>query len=686
MPPLKIMATTVGAALLVWGLLFAYASSPAWAADITVNSLADDADGADGECTLREAITAANTDTTSGTATGECAAGSGADVINIGVSGTVNLSGVLPDLSSNIEIKGPGADQFTVRRDSGGDYRIFTVSNTAAVVTISGITISNGNIPGDQGVGGGIRKNQGDLTVANTTISGNTAAIGGGIYSFQGDLTVTNSTISGNAATLTGGNLGGGIFSDTSIHGVTTITNSTISGNTAGRWGGGVYNSGGLTVIDFSTITNNTAQVLGAGGGVAGNGNGAARIEVLSTIISANQGTDVEFVFFFTNNPFVSKGYNLIGGGNGTGAFNQTGDQVGVTDPKLDPLGSYGGPTQTHRLQSDSPAIDAGPPTDGDPTACPPPDTDQRGVSRPQGSACDIGAFELESTSTNSPPTAVDDSATTNEDNSVTINVLANDADPDGDALTVGSVTQPTNGSAVLNSDNTVTYTPKRDFNGIDTFTYTISDAEGETTTATVTVTVNAVNDAPTIEVVGGPDSTCLSDTSARTTLKITDVDNDPSSLTLSADSSNPALVPNSNVTFAGSGDTRTATFTTISNRASSTVTIMVSDGQASATTTVNVRAGGSGTDNLIGTNEADILLAQSGNDTLSGLEGSDVLCGASGNDNLTGGEGADHLGGGSGNDTLTGGLGADHFGGDSGTDTATDFNLGEGDTRSSIE
>jgi CSLREA domain-containing protein len=61
MPPLKILATTVVAALLVCGLLFAYASSPAWAAIITVNSLADTAAN-DAKCTLREAITAANTD------------------------------------------------------------------------------------------------------------------------------------------------------------------------------------------------------------------------------------------------------------------------------------------------------------------------------------------------------------------------------------------------------------------------------------------------------------------------------------------------------------------------------------------------------------------------------------------------------------------------------------------------
>jgi CSLREA domain-containing protein len=105
--PLKILAS-VGAALLVWGLLFAYASSPAQAATITVNSLADDADPNDGECTLREAITAANTDTASGAADAECAAGSGDDVIHFALPGTtpwtVNLTGELPELTTNIEL------------------------------------------------------------------------------------------------------------------------------------------------------------------------------------------------------------------------------------------------------------------------------------------------------------------------------------------------------------------------------------------------------------------------------------------------------------------------------------------------------------------------------------------------------------------------------------------------------
>src|SRR5687768_3392950 len=106
---LKIVVAA-GAAFLVWGLVLAYASSPAWASTITVDSLADDADPNDGECTLREAIISANTDTRSGTAAGECAAGSGGDLIDIGVSsGTVNLTGALPNLASNIAIEGPGA-------------------------------------------------------------------------------------------------------------------------------------------------------------------------------------------------------------------------------------------------------------------------------------------------------------------------------------------------------------------------------------------------------------------------------------------------------------------------------------------------------------------------------------------------------------------------------------------------
>ncbi len=100
----------------------------------------------------------------------------------------------------------------------------------------------------------------------------------------------------------------------------------------------------------------------------------------------------------------------------------------------------------------------------------------------------------------NTPPLATDDSATTSEDTSVTINVLANDSDIDGDALQVTSVSDPPHGSAAINADNTVTYTPDTNYNGTDSFTYIISDGKGGTDIATVTITVNPV-EASTMHV-----------------------------------------------------------------------------------------------------------------------------------------------------------------------------------------
>src|SRR5215813_13604272 len=99
------------------------------ASTITVNSLSDVANGTDGVCTLREAITSANNNTASGAAAGECPAGSGSvsDTISFSVTGTINLTAALPNITSNLSINGPGSGQLTLRRDTGGDYRIFNV-------------------------------------------------------------------------------------------------------------------------------------------------------------------------------------------------------------------------------------------------------------------------------------------------------------------------------------------------------------------------------------------------------------------------------------------------------------------------------------------------------------------------------------------------------------------------------
>src|SRR5882762_9864130 len=97
------------------------------ASTITVNSTADVANSGDGLCTLREAITAANNNTASGVTAGECLAGSsnGSDTISFSVSGTINLTGALPNITSSMSVNGPGSGQLTIQRNIGGDYRIF---------------------------------------------------------------------------------------------------------------------------------------------------------------------------------------------------------------------------------------------------------------------------------------------------------------------------------------------------------------------------------------------------------------------------------------------------------------------------------------------------------------------------------------------------------------------------------
>ena len=96
----------------------------------------------------------------------------------------------------------------------------------------------------------------------------------------------------------------------------------------------------------------------------------------------------------------------------------------------------------------------------------------------------------------NKAPVAGDDTATTAEDQSTTIDVLANDSDPDGDPIKVGSVSDPPHGKAVINANGTIKYTPDANFSGTDTFTYTVTDTD-KSDTGSVTVRVSAVNDPP---------------------------------------------------------------------------------------------------------------------------------------------------------------------------------------------
>ncbi|MDA7424467.1 Ig-like domain-containing protein [Thalassococcus lentus] len=106
---------------------------------------------------------------------------------------------------------------------------------------------------------------------------------------------------------------------------------------------------------------------------------------------------------------------------------------------------------------------------------------------------------------------AVDDSATTDEDTAIVIDVQENDTDPEDDPITTVSATDPLNGTSAVNPDGTITYTPDPGFSGTDTFEYTITEPDGATDTATVTVTV--VPDTNTQPVAFDDTSTTAVDT-----------------------------------------------------------------------------------------------------------------------------------------------------------------------------
>jgi uncharacterized repeat protein (TIGR01451 family) len=129
-----------------------------------------------------------------------------------------------------------------------------------------------------------------------------------------------------------------------------------------------------------------------------------------------------------------------------------------------------------------------------------------------------------EQTPVNHPPDAMDDAATTDEDSPVTVNVLSNDADPDGEPRSLTTNTQPSHGSASCTSAGECTYTPDANYNGADSFTYNTSDGRGGTDTATVNITVQAVNDPP---VADEQAVTTDEDTAENITLPASDIEGD---------------------------------------------------------------------------------------------------------------------------------------------------------------
>jgi CSLREA domain-containing protein len=339
-------------------------------------------------CTLREAVLAAN-------------ANSNASEITFGVIGTITLTQGQLTVASPVTMTRPSGG-ITVSGNNAS--RIATV-NTGATLTLAGVNLTAGRAAGSNG---GAIFNSGTLSLNQSTISSSTANQGGGIYNSVGTLTVYLSTISGNSSTA--GNGGGGIYINT---GTATLNQSTISGNTSSAFGGGIINVGGTLTIQQSTFSGNSSTSNGGAifnnnatltvlqstitGNTASDGAGinlnGVPLTIGQSIVSANTGGTVPDVRNVATT-ITSQGHNLIGTTNSAGSFAGTGDVTGVTNPQLGALQNNGGPTLTRLPAAGSPAIDTGPATSSFAT-------DQRGFVRLAGASVDKGAVEANA------PTAV---------------------------------------------------------------------------------------------------------------------------------------------------------------------------------------------------------------------------------------------------------------------------------------
>ncbi len=343
-----------------------------------VNATDDAGDGicgdAVGECTLRDAVIAANSDPDASVIAFNPA------VFANPVTITLAQGEIVADES--LTITGPGASLLTV--DANNQSRHFQLAdisdpNTALGTTnaFSGMTLANGNgaNTGGGNTGGAIRT-LADLTLEQMVIRDNSARNGGGVWSRLADMAITSSTLSGNSVI----NSGGAAYAR---EGALTIVSSTISGNAVAvsGAGAGVHSQSGSLYVRDSTLDGNT--------GPAGQGGIYARsVAVIERSIVANSGG-------YDLNGISGFGliYSLVED-EGTVTISENVNSILGVDPNLGALTDNGGPTPTQTLLYQSPAIDAGG------TVCA--GFDQRGESRPfdgdgSGAAqCDIGAVEVQ--------------------------------------------------------------------------------------------------------------------------------------------------------------------------------------------------------------------------------------------------------------------------------------------------
>jgi CSLREA domain-containing protein len=345
------------AAALVAGTLLLAASASAATISVTTTVDAFENGNGDGQCSLREAVETAVTNTNKGGCGSQGAFTFLDDVVEVpaglypltipsdGNNSNDNATGSLGLEEQAVTIRGVGAGTTTI--DAGGDRSLFTSS-----------------------VGGG-----NGVAFENLVLQNGRQNDGGLIDLFQTGLRITNSTLRGGVASTEGG----AIHTFASVD----IRNSTFSGNSANEGGGAISlegSSGGTIANTTITANNGDADNDGGVGGGLLKTNGAGDLTITNTIIAGN--TTGAANTADCAGTVISSGNNLFGS---AGSFCKVASDVAGT-PQLAPLADNGGKTLTHALLAGSPALEKG-------TGCIA--TDQRGVERFLGGACDIGSYEL---------------------------------------------------------------------------------------------------------------------------------------------------------------------------------------------------------------------------------------------------------------------------------------------------
>lgn len=343
---------------------------------ILVSTTRDENDGnySLGDLSLREALVIANS-----------TAGADTIVFSSAVTGSIDLTGSMLSVSSDVDIVGPGADLLTV--DAQGNSRVFGIGS-GTTATISGLTITGGDALG--GGGGGIASWGGDLTLQSVVVTDNQAlgSLGGGVYNANSTaaLTVLDSTFSNNRARQ-----GGGVSSPApqglEIRGSTFAGNQAINNGGSNANGGAVHlfgaTSGAEATIVNSTFSGNTSEYRAGAFQLTGN----SSMTIVNSTIAYNDAVtsdgglrSISSVPVVLHNTILAQNTapganpdgsgtldsggqnNLVGAHAGSGSLDTVvnGNLIGI-NPQLDPtLSSNGGATQTHALLSASPAIDAG--------------------------------------------------------------------------------------------------------------------------------------------------------------------------------------------------------------------------------------------------------------------------------------------------------------------------------------